>query len=111
MTQATDFLQSLTAQDIPAEVLSRACHNLLDLVGVGIGGAATPLSQIIRDHAAEDMPGTTPMEDMNAVIGFSASACSSFHNPRQAGVIRPRGSTAVASAKTRPALPRAKVLR
>ena len=51
------------------------------------------------------------MDSMNRVVGFSASACSSVQIPKQRGVIRPRGSTAVASANTNPTLPRAKVER
>src|SRR5437016_3691395 len=37
--------------------------------------------------------------------------CSSFHRPRSAYEIRPRGSTAVASVKTRPAPPTARLPR
>jgi hypothetical protein len=51
------------------------------------------------------------MDSMNRVVGFKASACSSVQIPRQRGVIRPFGSTAVASAKTSPTPPRAKAER
>ena len=39
------------------------------------------------------------------MIRRHAVACSSFHNPASAGLIRPSGATALASAMTRPAPP------
>ena len=65
----------------------------------------------MRPAWASWMPATDPMELINSVIGLRVSACSSVHIPRQPGVILPRDSTAVASVKTRPTPPRAKVLR
>ncbi|MCB1367153.1 MAG: MmgE/PrpD family protein [Rhodobacteraceae bacterium] len=46
------FIHELTFADLPRPVQAQAKLCLLDLIGVGIGGAETPLSRIIRDHAA-----------------------------------------------------------
>ncbi len=56
-----DFLRRLNWEDIPAEVQHQAKRCLLDILGVAAGGHGTDLSRIIRDHAAEDMPGRAPM--------------------------------------------------
>lgn len=48
----TDFLHSLRFDDIPDETLYFVKRCLLDLIGVAAAGSATPLSSIIRDHAA-----------------------------------------------------------
>ena len=53
------------------------------------------------------MPGTAPAALIEAAIGASAAACASFHRPRQPGVMRPSGDTAVASTMSNPAPPRA----
>jgi len=47
-----DFVHDLSADDVPAPVMHAASRAVIDLVGVGAGGAQFPLSQIIRDHAA-----------------------------------------------------------
>lgn len=39
--------------DLPADVQHMAKRCLLDLIGVGAAGATTPLSRIIRNHAAD----------------------------------------------------------
>lgn len=51
-TDIVDFIHDLTFTDLPENVVRQAELCLLDLVGVGIGGATTPLSRIIRNHAA-----------------------------------------------------------
>ena len=47
-----DFLHSLRFEDIPDETLYFVKRCLLDLIGVAAAGSTTPLSSIIRDHAA-----------------------------------------------------------
>ncbi|PWJ12452.1 MmgE/PrpD family protein [Jannaschia seohaensis] len=54
-----DFL--LSDAPLPDQVIAQARRCLLDLVGVGWGGAALPLSRIARDHAAEDLGGAVPL--------------------------------------------------
>ena len=49
----TDFAHSLRWQDVPEPVQARTRDFLLDLLGVAAGGNGTRLSQIIRDHAAD----------------------------------------------------------
>lgn len=56
-----DFVHGLNFEDIPIEARQQAMLSVLDLVGVGIAGAETRLSGIIRDHAAEMFQGQTPM--------------------------------------------------
>lgn len=53
------------------------------------------------------MPGTEPCCFRNATTRGHFSACVSFHNPVQPGVMRPSGATAVASATISPAPPMA----
>lgn len=48
----TDFLHSLSFDEIPDETLYFVKRCLLDLIGVAAAGSVTPLSKIIRDHAA-----------------------------------------------------------
>ncbi|SDI14462.1 MmgE/PrpD family protein [Lutimaribacter saemankumensis] len=60
-TNPIDFIHTLDAAAIPAPVLAQAKLSLRDLIGVAVGGSATRLAGIIRDHAAEDMPGTMPI--------------------------------------------------
>jgi 2-methylcitrate dehydratase PrpD len=62
MTQTPiDFIHDLRATDIPAPVLAQARLSLRDLIGVAVGGTSTRLAAIIRDHAAQDMPGPMPL--------------------------------------------------
>lgn len=56
-----DFALSLTWDDLPADCQARVRLCLLDLVGIAIGGAATRLSTIIRDHAHAEFGGKHPM--------------------------------------------------
>ncbi|MEM6312337.1 MAG: MmgE/PrpD family protein [Pseudomonadota bacterium] len=56
-----DFLHTLRFEDLSDTVIHQAKRCLLDTVGVAIGGHALKLSGIVRDHAAEDMPGSCPM--------------------------------------------------
>jgi len=60
-TDPLRFIHGLSQSDIPPNVLQGAKRSLLDLLGVAAGGLGTQLSRIIRDHAAEDMPGQTPL--------------------------------------------------
>ena len=57
MSKIHEFCETVAAGNVPSEVRSQARRCLLDLIGVGIGGATTPLSMIIRDHAADIYPG------------------------------------------------------
>jgi len=56
-----DFIHDLSIEDIPDAVIHETLRALLDLIGVGIGGATTPLSGIIRDHTARHFGGRLPM--------------------------------------------------
>jgi hypothetical protein len=69
------------------------------------------LAEAFLPACAICIPGIEPIEVIKPVVDFKASACSSVHIPKHRGVILPRGSTAVASAKTRPTPPLANVLR
>lgn len=46
------FIHRLRYDDLPAPARKWAELCTLDLIGVGIGGTVTPMSRIIRDHAA-----------------------------------------------------------
>lgn len=48
----TTFLHDLKFSDLPAEVRVFARRWLLDLIGVAAGGVGTPLSRLVRNHAA-----------------------------------------------------------
>ena len=65
----------------------------------------------LRPAWASWMAGTAPCASTNAAMRTSASRCVSFHRPRHHGVIRPRGSTCVASVNTSPAPPVARLPR
>lgn len=56
-----DFIAELRWDDLPQPVRAQTKLALLDLIGVAIGGSATPLSAIIRDHAIESFGGDHPM--------------------------------------------------
>jgi len=55
------FLQDLVWDAVPPVVQHQAKRCLLDTLGVAAGAHGTRLSAIIRDHAAEDMPGSVPL--------------------------------------------------
>lgn len=57
--------------DMPEAVVHQTGRLLLDLVGVGLGGARTRLSSIIRNHAAGQFGGSLPM----LFDGRTISAC------------------------------------
>ena len=61
MSDALPFIHALQWDDLPEHVQAQAKRCLRDLIGVAAGGLGTDLSRIIRDHAAEDMPGAAPM--------------------------------------------------
>ena len=61
MSKLLVFLATFRADDLPPATRHHARRALLDTLGVGFGGAATPLSGIIRDHAAEINPGLQPL--------------------------------------------------
>jgi len=87
-------------------------------MGVHPAGAARglPPSQgravdALRPACASWMPAAAPCACRKRVIRSRPAICSSFHNPRSSGLIRPRASTAVASVLTRPAPPTARLPR
>ena len=47
-----EFIMQTKWGDLPDDVQAMTGRCLLDLIGVGAAGATTPLSQMIRDHAA-----------------------------------------------------------
>lgn len=51
------FIHDLEHDDLPAEVATMTRRLLLDLVGVAAAGSATPMSRIVRDHAARHLRG------------------------------------------------------
>lgn len=61
MSDALTFIHALQWDELPEQVQSQAKRCLRDLIGVAAGGLGTNLSRIIRDHAAEDLPGSAPM--------------------------------------------------
>ncbi len=61
MSDLSVFLDTFRAGDLASATRHHARRALLDTLGVGFGGAATPLSGIIRDHAAEIYPGLQPL--------------------------------------------------
>ena len=56
-----DLIHTLNLNDIPDAVKEQAKLSILDLIGIGAGGAGTRLSAIIRAHAAQEFGGTIPM--------------------------------------------------
>ena len=56
-----DLIHILNLNDIPDAVKEQAKRSILDLIGIGAGGAGTRLSAIIREHAAQEFGGTIPM--------------------------------------------------
>lgn len=56
-----DFIHGFSLADAPDHAVERSQLNLLDLCGVGLGGALTSLSAIIRTHAKREFGGAVPM--------------------------------------------------
>ena len=56
-----ELIHKLNLNDIPDVVKAQAKLSILDLIGIGAEGAATKLSGIIREHAAQEFGGTIPM--------------------------------------------------
>ncbi|MEI4491899.1 MmgE/PrpD family protein [Mameliella alba] len=74
MSDALTFIHTLRWDDLPRRVQAQAKRCLRDLIGVAAGGLGTDLSRIIRDHAAEDLPGTVPMLFDNRAAAPAAAA-------------------------------------
>jgi len=55
------FIHDFSLARAPGPAVERAMLNVLDLCGVGLGGAQTPLSALIRDHAVGQFGGAVPM--------------------------------------------------
>ena len=53
------FAHDLRFADLPAPVVGRAKHCLLDLLGVAASGTGTELSRVARNHAARHMGAST----------------------------------------------------
>ena len=71
---ALTFIHDLDWSDLPQAVQERLKLSLLDLIGVAAGGTTTRLSGIIRDMAAEDMPGNAPILFDHRTANPSAAA-------------------------------------
>lgn len=56
-----DFIINTSIDDYAPAVLETAKLNVLDTLGIAVGGHSTKLSQIIRDVAAEEFGGTHPI--------------------------------------------------
>lgn len=56
-----ELIHKLNLNDIPDAVKEQAKLSILDLIGIGAGGAGTRLSAIIREHAAQGFGGMIPM--------------------------------------------------
>jgi 2-methylcitrate dehydratase PrpD len=69
-----NFVHDLRWDDMPATVRDQARTCLRDLVGVAAGRLGTGLSRIIRDHAAEDLPGPMPLLFDNRSAAPAAAA-------------------------------------
>ncbi|WP_417205052.1 MmgE/PrpD family protein [Antarctobacter sp.] len=71
-----DFIHGLRWSDLPDAVRAQARRCLRDLLGVAAGGLGTRMSRIIRDHAAEDFTGATPLlfDDRRAAPAAAAMA-------------------------------------
>lgn len=59
--QVICFVQDFRLQNAPSAVRERAKDCLMDLCGIGLGGARTKLSQIICDHAVQEFRGDMPL--------------------------------------------------
>ncbi|MEM9523273.1 MAG: MmgE/PrpD family protein [Pseudomonadota bacterium] len=72
----TEFIQNVGLSEMPDPVIHQVGRLLLDLVGVGLGGARTRLSSIIRNHAARQFGGPLPMlfDDRTASASGAALA-------------------------------------
>lgn len=70
------FIHRFSFQDMPDAALARLKLSLLDLLGIACGGRGTALSRIVRDHAAEDLPGRCAMllDDRRASVSGAALA-------------------------------------
>lgn len=66
------FVHDCGFADLPADVVDQAQRCLLDLLGVAVGGSATELSRIIREHAVRTMKG----EDHQARLLFDGRPVS-----------------------------------
>ena len=59
--QVLRFVQDFRLDDAPAQARDRAKDCLMDLCGIGLGGARTKLSRIICDHARQEFRGDMPL--------------------------------------------------
>ena len=59
--QVLRFVQDFRLEDAPRATIARAKDCIMDLCGIGIGGARTKLSHIICDHAREEFRGDLPL--------------------------------------------------
>lgn len=74
MTALHDFSRALAWTALPDTVQERIRHCLLDLVGIGFGGARTELSQIITGHAAGEFGGALRIPFSNRTASASGVA-------------------------------------
>lgn len=59
--RVNDFIHTFDIANAPDRVTEMATLNCLDLIGVGLAGRKTRLSEIICNHAAADFGGAIPM--------------------------------------------------
>ena len=76
--------------------------------GMARGGSHGRFRLAFRPACASCMPGTAPCAATNCAIRASISTWRSSQMPRSCGLMRPRGSIAVASVGTSPAPPTAR---
>jgi len=71
-----DFIHDLRWEDLPPDVKAQTKRCLKDILGVAAGGLNTNLSRIVRDYAAAEMPGQSPIlfDDRVAAPGGAALA-------------------------------------
>lgn len=61
MTDPIAFVHDFSWDDLPEAAQKQVELSILDLIGVGAGGLATRLSEIIRTHAHGEFAGSIPM--------------------------------------------------
>ena len=60
-SEIVQFIHDFSLKNAPSDLRRQAYRALLDTLGVGVGGATTDLSAIIRTHASRSFGGSVPM--------------------------------------------------
>ena len=74
MTDPVSFIHDLRWNDLPPEVQERTTLCLLDLCGVGLGGADLPAARIIAGHAQSQFGGTLRLPFHSGTAGAAGVA-------------------------------------